>query len=306
MSVAIPALRVGDPLFSSGLTVFPLFGDGSSNRTSEVEYCLADEALQGGAVIEEVSETGSVPDLLVDNRGNERILLLEGEELKGAKQNRILNTSVLVAANSKLKIPVSCVEQGRWRYTARHFQSSGHQVSAKLRRAVKASVGVSLDAGCGHRADQSKVWEEVEMLHSCISLDSPTSALSDAFDHCEDRIAESLDTLQYVEGAIGLAAAIGGRVVSADFFDKPATCEKVWPRLLSGMVFDALEEKDVKTPSSTKDVEQLLNSASSLTWHAVEAVGEGVEYRAESERHDHASALILNDVVVHGSILAGG
>ena len=57
---------------------------------------------------------GSVPDLLVENRGDVRVLFLEGEELIGAKQNRILNTSVLVAAHTKVKIPVSCVERGRW------------------------------------------------------------------------------------------------------------------------------------------------------------------------------------------------
>jgi hypothetical protein len=60
--------------------------------------------------IEEVSEGGDVPT----------VLLLDGEELIGAKQNRVLNTTVLVAAHSRLTIPVSCVEQDRWAYkTAR-------------------------------------------------------------------------------------------------------------------------------------------------------------------------------------------
>jgi transposase len=44
--------------------------------------------------VQEVSEGGSVPDLLVENSGDTRVLFLEGEELVGAKQNRILNTSV--------------------------------------------------------------------------------------------------------------------------------------------------------------------------------------------------------------------
>jgi ARG and Rhodanese-Phosphatase-superfamily-associated Protein domain len=73
--------------------------------------------------VEEVSEGGSVPDLLVTNLGGSRVLFLEGEELRGAKRNRVLNTSVLVAAHSKTRIPVRCVEQGRWRYRSRHFVS---------------------------------------------------------------------------------------------------------------------------------------------------------------------------------------
>ena len=36
----------------------------------------------------------------------------------------------------------------------------------------------------------------------------------------------------------------------------------------------------------------------------VEAVGEGTEFRAESKRGDHASALTLEDTLVHGSVIA--
>ena len=86
--------------------------------------CGKSTALRMIAGLEEVSEGGSVPQLLVENRGNNRVLFLEGEELVGAKQNRILNTSILVPAKSKIKVPVSCVEQGRWRYTSKHFASA--------------------------------------------------------------------------------------------------------------------------------------------------------------------------------------
>jgi hypothetical protein len=40
----------------------------------------------------------------------------DGEQLVGAKQNRILNMTVLVAAETEVTIPVSCVERGRWGY----------------------------------------------------------------------------------------------------------------------------------------------------------------------------------------------
>src|SRR3954471_24581853 len=301
MSVTLPTLRVGSPVSHDGLTVFPLFAE----LGKAVDYCLAEEALAGGtAVIEEVSETGSVPELLVDNRGMNRILLLEGEELRGAKQNRILNTTLLVAAGTKLRIPVSCVEEGRWRYSAKHFQAGGGLVTAKLRRAVKESVGTSLKASRGHRADQSQVWGAVSELHESLAVQSQTVAMSDAFDAYEERITEYRNRLNYVDGAVGLAVAIGGRVISVDFFDKPSTCQNVWPRLLSGVVFDAMESKEVDQVPSSGDVEQLLSSATELDWHSVEPVGEGSEFRAESPRGDHASALFCDDVIVHGSIVA--
>jgi len=62
------------------------------------------------ARITEVTESGSVPFLQVANGADRPLLLLDGEELIGAKQNRILNTTVLVAGHTEVTIPVSCVE----------------------------------------------------------------------------------------------------------------------------------------------------------------------------------------------------
>ena len=102
MSVALPEIRVGDPVRHESLSVFPLFTD----VRGDVDYVMSDSAIGNATLlIEEVDQAGSVPDLLVENKGDVRVLLLEGEELIGAKQNRILNTSVLIAAHSKIKIP---------------------------------------------------------------------------------------------------------------------------------------------------------------------------------------------------------
>ena len=76
MSVAFPHVRVGEPVRYQSLSVFPLF-DG---QQTPVEYLLSDEGIGSGSVtVEEVSEGGSVPDLLVENKGDVRVLFLEGE-----------------------------------------------------------------------------------------------------------------------------------------------------------------------------------------------------------------------------------
>jgi hypothetical protein len=71
-------------------------------------------------------EAGSVPNLAVRNDGDTPVLLLHGEELIGAKQNRVVNVTMLVPAKTVLKIPVSCVEQGRWHFRSRKFGDSEH------------------------------------------------------------------------------------------------------------------------------------------------------------------------------------
>ena len=79
MVVALPKLRVGDPVRHEALSVFPLFSD----TDSRVDYRLSEAALADESLlVEEVSDSGSVPDLLVENKGDLRVLFLEGEELE--------------------------------------------------------------------------------------------------------------------------------------------------------------------------------------------------------------------------------
>src|SRR3990172_1414705 len=230
MSVTFPEIRIGDPIRHEGLAVFPVFAE----PIRGVDYDLSDEAINKGTVtVEEVSEAGSVPDLSVENKGDVRILFLEGEELVGAKQNRVLNTSVLIAAHTKSKIPVSCVEAGRWGYKSRRFGSGGTHSPSMLRRVLKASVSKSVRAKRGHRSDQGEVWEEVARQQKALGAFSGTSAMSDTFEAHRKRLDEFREKLHYVEGAVGAAVAVGGKVVTIDLFDKPTTCGRVWNRLLS-------------------------------------------------------------------------
>ena len=300
MSVAFPSVRVGEPLRYQGLSVFPLF----TESNGDVDYLLADEAIREKLLtVEETSEAGSVPELLVDNRGETRVLFIEGEELVGAKQNRILNTSILVAAKTKTKIPVSCVEQGRWGYKSKFFGSSGSHSPSKLRYALKASVTDSVKAKRGRRSDQGKVWEEVASLQAAYCVDSATGAMSDTFDAYGERVAEFREKLKYVDGASGMAVAIGEKIVGCDLFDKPSTCRKVWDRLLSGLVFDALGAKESEKQAKITDIHALITATRNAAWESADPIGEGEEYRAELGNGEQGSALTFEDSLVHGSVM---
>ena len=295
----VPDVRVGDPIRHESLAVFPLF----STTDGQVDYLLSDEAIRAGAVtVEEVSEGGSVPNLLVNNQGDSRVLFLEGEELRGAKQNRVLNTSVLVAAHSKTPIPVSCVEQGRWRYRTRQFESSGSHSSSKLRHILKTSAYRSMKAGHGYTSDQMGVWSEVSRQMNALGSSSETSAMADTYETHRERLAEFRERLGYVEGATGVAVAVGTKVVGFDVFDKPSTCAKVWDRLLSGVVMDALEAGPADQVAQRADVEGLLAHLRDGAWEPAPAVGEGQEYRYDADADTHASALACGGSVLHGSV----
>jgi len=234
--------------------------------------------------------------------GDTRVLFLEGEELRGAKQNRILNTSILVAAHSKTKVPVSCVEQGRWRHTSKHFASGNTRSSHSLHYTLKSSVTESLKRSSGHRSDQSAVWQEVEKKQTSFGFSSPTSAMSDTYDKLADKMTEFREALHYPEGAIGLAIAVGPKVACVDLFDKPATCQKAWERLLSGSILDALDGNAVEGPAETKAVEMMVAELQTATWSPAPAVGEGEEFRTEFNG-SIGSALLLAGTVVHANLL---
>ena len=298
----IAEIQVGEPVCYQCLAVFPLFRPSDS----DIKYQLSDEAIGAGTVtIEEVDQEGTVPELMVENKGDCRVLFLEGEELVGAKQNRVLNTSVLIGAKKRVKIPVSCVERGRWHHHSRGFQPSGFMSSVNMRRILSGSVGRSLAAQRGHHSDQGEVWREVARAQDSLGTVSGTHALTDTFRDYQDRIAEFRERLPYREGASGVAVALGGRVVALDLFDKPSTCCKIWDRLLSGFVLDALEAGRAEKPADVRDVQNLLEMVDTAAWQPFETVGDGQEYRVETRQGTHACELTLHGTVVHARVFVG-
>ena len=97
------SLEIREPVSHGPLHLFPLV----SGSSTEDGLALLAEALEDESVrAEELNEGGSVPELRVVNRGSAPVLILEGDELIGAKQNRVVNSSVLVPAGAELILPV--------------------------------------------------------------------------------------------------------------------------------------------------------------------------------------------------------
>jgi hypothetical protein len=213
-----------------------------------------------------------------------------------------LNTSLLVPAKSKIKVPVSCVEQGRWRYTSRHFGSAKARSPHSMHYALKSSVTRSLRADAGHRSDQSAVWQEVEKTQTSFGYCSKTMAMADTYENLADRMTEYREKLKYSEGAVGLAVAVGPWVVCVDVFDQAGTCQKAWDRLLSGSIVAALEGTAAAGQVDRQAVAAMLGESKATAWSEAPAVGEGQEYRAEF-KGSIGSALLLEGQVVHMNVL---
>ncbi|HEX5817376.1 MAG TPA: DUF6569 family protein [Gemmatimonadales bacterium] len=230
-------LRPGDPVVHRGLAMVPLFGD----VPRRVEYLTFGEAVRAGTCrVTEMSEGGSVPQLMLVNSGALPVLLLDGEELLGAKQNRIVNLTILAPAMRNLAIPVSCVEMGRWQYQSREFGESPRTMYPHARAAKMAQVSASLDRGERH-ADQGAVWSEIAAKAERMAAPSATSAMSDIFVRHGETIEEYAGQFAAQDGQVGAVFVIGRRAVGLDLFDAPATLRTYLPKLIRGYALDALD-----------------------------------------------------------------
>jgi len=77
----------------------------------------------------------------------------------------------------------------------------------------------------------------------------------------------------------------------------------VWNRDAGGIEAAISQKGTAGRSVEIGDVEQLIARASDTKWEQVEAVGECEEYRAEIG-DDHGTALVYEDTLVHGSMLA--
>jgi len=126
-----------------------------------------------------------------------------------AKQNRILNTDVLVPAKSTVKIPVSCVEQGRWHHNSRRSPAANRRVIALDLQSWPVSTRTS-SVGQARRRPGCGLERSAESLKQS-GATSDTNALSDAYAKREVDLGEFRRSLLLPTGAVGVAVFHGGK-----------------------------------------------------------------------------------------------
>ncbi len=293
----LSGLRVGAPLRCHGLTVFPLL------ETEPVmdDYLTLDEALERElASVTEISEGGSVPELRFRNQGDQPVLLLDGEELVGSKQNRILNLSVLVPARSEIVIPVSCVESGRWSWRSRSSGSSNRAIYSKLRSRKVAQVSVEMAESGVRFADQAVIWEDISAKACRMQAFSDTGASGALYELYRDELDEFISCLKPAPDQVGAIFAVAGRPAGVEIFRSPHLFARLLPKILRSFGLDALEERDLREMPSDPhiDLSGLLESLAGANSGRYPAIGLGEDIRLEGTSVIGA-ALAENGSLVH-------
>lgn len=293
----IQDIRIGSQIRHHNLTIFPLY----NSQSSEIDYQLLEEAMTTGQFkIEEVSEQGRVPFLQARNQTNSPILILSGELLEGAKQNRIANASYLLAAQSETTINVSCVEQGRWGYRSRDFSTGTTIYAAKARSRKQASVSESLRRTSSYQSNQSEIWRDVDTYLHTSSTRSGTSNYSDYLAKREGSFVNYESLFPYQEGQIGQIVYLNDQFLALDSLDQPHKSQRIYSKLLRSYIQDALDmpESELEHTQSSLDAEQIFERLKNLEAEANDSVSLGQDLRFEDEQIQGA-ALIHSGQILH-------
>jgi Protein kinase domain len=298
----LPDLTVGTAARSGCVTVLPVF---ATTALPRADYALGTDAVAAGKLeICELPRGAAVDHLQARNRGPRRVLLVEGDHLIGARQNRMLTSSVLIGGKREVELPVSCVEQGRWRASSAQFAADASSGSPRLRQIAKLTVTRSLLANRERTVDQSQIWSQISAQQRSLHVTSATSALSHTYAARASDISQVASQLPYRPGAIGVALGIGTQLVSIDLFDSPETCQAYWRRLVEGAALEGLGAPRQPAGLVNAEVFRLLDELRRADWSRVPAVGDGDELRTSSAS-GAASLLLLDGRVVHFGAATG-
>ncbi len=237
--------------------------------------------------VKEISESGSVNNLVVINYSPFFAFLSDGDILSGAKQNRVLNTSVFIAPNSRTVIPVSCIEEGRWSYKSSKFCNTDYVAPVFMRSQKAADVKLNLKESKSFSARQDKLWEKVSEYEKDFNLYSTSSNLSDIFDSKKDDFESFIKEIQLEKGSNGIAIFIRNKILNLEIFNRTDIYDEYFTKILKSAYFEVykLTETNNKLTEDeafykTKD---FLDKRDTMKYEIHNGVGAGTEKRFDME-----------------------
>jgi hypothetical protein len=297
----LAGMTIGEPHFRHNLVVFPL----QAPQNGVMSFITLDEAIGAGSVVvSEISDAGSVPQLLVANKGDIAVLLVDGEHLIGARQNRVLNTTVLIQGKTETKIPVSCTESGRWFYKSAHFDSSKDIMACTSRGLKSQSVTASLRKDASYSSNQAQVWDQVRQLQDKAGVASPTSAMSDVFNAYEHKFQDCLAQFACQPGQQGLLVLHHDRVAGLDLVSRPEVYARLHQKFVRSYLLEALMDPESGQPDLQRARDQARNFLGEITQASQEkfqSVGYGWDFRLRADGLA-GNALVADDHVIHAAV----
>jgi len=242
------SITLGEPVFLRNLRVFPIHEDMPPGENGS--YASIDDALGSHKGTFRELETPDINTIAFENNFEKPVVMIDGEEITGALQNRIIAASSLVESRTSQKLAVVCAEEGRWNELG-GFRS-GQCSYPRLRSILLKSRGMKKDV-------QQHVWSEIERKLTVTQTRSTTSSMHDIYVSLDDEVARYLEGfIGLDEGSVGFIGCAGDRILGCDIFYHPQMYRNFEKKLLRSYVLDALEYR--RAASRPPDVARFLDT----------------------------------------------
>jgi hypothetical protein len=306
---ALSGIQLREPLKFKNMTVFPVF----YKSLNGFQYISLKKAMEKNLVkITEVSKAGLVPLVKVKNLSELPVLILDGEEIQGAKQNRMINATVLIGKYSELDINVSCTEKGRWSYYSRpstgysgdDFLFADYASPCFMRRSKNKSVTESLNKNKGYMSDQSRVWDDIEVCIESYDVPTTTSAYRDVYNARKDVFKQFSNSLPLQSGQTGLLVAVNGKICGFDMISLESVFADLYSKLVESYAMDALmREKEQNEETTLVQAKEFLSTMAKCSWNAFDSLGLGKDFRFKGQKKT-GTALFYKGCVIHASFFS--
>ena len=299
-------IEIAQPSQFRNLTLFSLVRVRPSVMSGDLDYMLLEDGIAQRKVrVTEVGGGGSAPELRVENTADLPILVVDGEELVGAKQNRVLNLTILVAPKRTTVIPVSCVEAGRWNTSSPDLKSVDHLMYSQGRAQCLSSVTESMRAKGSHFSDQRGIWRDIAAKAFRMKTKSATGAMSDIYEHHRSSVEEFIRAFTWKDGQAGMAFALADRILGLDLFDRAETMRRFFPKLVRSYALDALDAPSQAISAVNREaLRRFVAQIGEAQHFSREALGLGKDVRFNGDEISGA-ALWAHERYVHICAFAG-
>ncbi len=294
-------VKVGEPIFLRNLLLFPLTnGRGRIDDIGGIDDLIARHLGQ----IKEL-EPPAIDMVSIENRSDQRLLMIDGEEIMGAMQNRIVAASHLIEANTSIAIPAVCVEEGRWQADdSPNTFFSGRSVSYPTLRALLATSKIRSQRRRGEDAKESsqkKIWKEIKRKLAVTRVSSFTSSMHDIYETLEDEVSRYLEGCRGFDETCGLIAVAAKKFLALDLFGSNQLFKIFREKLLKSYIIDALEYRNQTTVIPKELPDKIFTDFKRARAQTIKTTGLGTE-RHLFGKNTLGRALIYENKPIHLSL----
>lgn len=232
--------------------------------------------------------------LALTNKSGKTLVLIAGEMILGGQQDRIVGHDCIIeASNTPVPLDVFCVEHGRWSGSSTFGESHGvgaGVATASYGRGTGSGSRSGGGAGAARQApamgmlvapmalpsirekaqakkSQGDVWKAVSETVTVNATSTETQTLNSVYQ--DKRVNTRLNDYERAfkgklasANIVGVVAAVGSRIVSADVFANHGLFQAYWPKMLKSYALEAVSTVEAaKQEVSRIDAEAFLARA---------------------------------------------